>query len=79
MALKEQQYQIFKAKDMRALGTRLLIILELRVLALAKRYVGSGNEIETPTPAQRGSGGRGWGQRYQDIRISLNYRYKHFE
>ena len=29
LALKEQQYQILKAKDTRALGTNLLIILEL--------------------------------------------------
>ena len=29
---------------MRALGTRLLIIPELRVLVLTKRHVGSGNE-----------------------------------
>ena len=32
LALKEQQYQILKAKDTRALGTSLLIIPELRVL-----------------------------------------------
>ena len=31
---------------MRALGISLLIIPELRVLALTKRHVGSGNEIE---------------------------------
>ena len=42
-ALKEQQYQILKAKDKRALGTSLLI--ELRVVVLTKRHVGSGNEI----------------------------------
>ena len=36
--------QILKAKDTRALGTSLLIILELRVLVLTKRHVGSGNE-----------------------------------
>ena len=34
-----------KAKNMRALGTSLLIIPELRVLVLTKRHVGSGNEI----------------------------------
>ena len=45
MALKEQQYQILKVKDTRALGTSLLIIPELRVLVLTKRHVGSGNEI----------------------------------
>ena len=45
LALKEQQYQILKAKDTRALGTSLLIIPELRVLVLTKRHVGSGNEI----------------------------------
>ena len=45
MVLKEQQYQILKAKDTRALGTSLLIIPELRVLVLTKRHVGSGNEI----------------------------------
>ena len=45
LALKEQQYQILKAKDTRALGTSLLIIPEPRVLVLTKRYVGSGNEI----------------------------------
>ena len=39
--LKEQQYQILKAKDTRALGTSLLIIPELRVLVLTKRHVGS--------------------------------------
>ena len=45
LALKKQQYQIFKAKDRRALGTSLLIIPELRVLVLTKRHVSSGNEI----------------------------------
>ena len=35
----------FKSKDAWALGTSLLIIPELRVLVLTKRYVGSGNEI----------------------------------
>ena len=30
-----------------ALGTRLLIIPELRVLVLTKKHVGSGNEIHT--------------------------------
>ena len=35
-----------KAKDTRALETRLLIIPGLRVLVLTKRHVGSGNEIE---------------------------------
>ena len=49
LALKEQQYQILKAKDTRALGTSLLIIPELRVLVLTKRYVGSGNEIDLLT------------------------------
>ena len=34
-----------KAKDTRALGTRLLIIPGLRVLVLTKRQVGSRNEI----------------------------------
>ena len=46
LALKEQQYQILKAKDTRALGTSLLITPELRVLVLTKRHVGSKNEIE---------------------------------
>ena len=45
LALKEQQYQILKAKDTRALGTSLLIIPELHVSVLTKRHVGSGNEI----------------------------------
>ena len=45
LALKEQYYQNLKAKDAWALGTSLLIIPELRVLALTKRHVGSGNEI----------------------------------
>ena len=44
-ALKEQQYQILKARNTRALGTSLLIIPELRVLVLTKKHVGSGNEI----------------------------------
>ena len=35
----------FKVKDMKTLGMSLLIIPELRVLVLTKRYVGSGNEI----------------------------------
>ena len=43
--LKEQQYQILKAKNTRAPRTSLLIIPELRVLVLTKRHVGSGNEI----------------------------------
>ena len=46
LALKEQQYQILKAKNTRAMGTSLLIIPELRVLVLTKRHVGPGNEIE---------------------------------
>ena len=46
LALKEQQYQILKAKDTWALGTSSLIIPELRVLVLTKRHVGSENEIE---------------------------------
>ena len=46
LALKEQQYQILKAKDTRALGTSLLIILELHVVVLTNRHVGSGSEIE---------------------------------
>ena len=50
LALKAEQCQILKAKDMRALGTSLLIIQELHVLGgsvlvLTKRHVGSGNEI----------------------------------
>ena len=45
MALKEQQYQILKARNTRALGTSLLFIPELPVLVLTKRHVGSGNEI----------------------------------
>ena len=45
LALSEQQYQILKAKDTRALGTSLLIIPELRVLVLTKRHVDSGSEI----------------------------------
>ena len=45
LALKEQQYQILKAKDMRVLGMSLLIILELCVLMLTKRHVGSGNDM----------------------------------
>ena len=45
LALKEQQYQILKAKDTRALVTS-LIIAERRVLELTKRHVGSGNKIE---------------------------------
>ena len=47
LALKEQQYQILKAKDTRALGMSLLIIPELPVLVLTKRNVGSGSEIVT--------------------------------
>ena len=43
MALKGQK--ISKAKDTGALGTRLLIIPELRVMVLTKRHVGSENEI----------------------------------
>ena len=43
--IKEQQYQILKARNTRALGTDLLIIPELRVLVLTKRHMGSGNEI----------------------------------
>ena len=45
LALKAQQYQILKAKATKALGTSLLIIPELRVSVLTKRYVGAGNEI----------------------------------
>ena len=45
MALKEQQFQILKAKATRALGTSLLIIPEVHVLVLTKKHVGSGNEI----------------------------------
>ena len=45
LALSEQQYQILKAKDTRAVGTSLLIIPELHVLVLTKRHVGSGNKI----------------------------------
>ena len=45
LALKEQQYQILKARNTRALGTSLLIIPELRVLVLTKRHVGSGDEV----------------------------------
>ena len=44
LALKEQQYQSLKGKGTWALGTRLLIIPELRVL-VTKRHVGFGNEI----------------------------------
>ena len=47
MALEEQQYQILKAKDTRALGKSLLIIPQLRVLMLTKRHVGSRNEIDS--------------------------------
>ena len=55
MALKEQQYQILKAKDTWALGTRLLIIPELLVLVLTKRHEGFGNEIvETQANALTG-------------------------
>ena len=43
----EQQHQILKAKDTRALGMSLLIIPELHVLVLTKRHVDSGNEIGT--------------------------------
>ena len=43
---KEQQYQILKAKDTRALGTSLLIIPEFHVLVLTKRHLGSGSEID---------------------------------
>ena len=46
LALKEQQYQISKAKGTRALGTKLLIIPQLSVLLLTKRHVGCGNEID---------------------------------
>ena len=44
---QEQQYQILKAKDTRALKTSLLIYIpELGVVVLTKRHVGSGNETE---------------------------------
>ena len=42
---EKTQESDFKAKDTWALGTRLLIIPELRVLVLTKRHVSSGNEI----------------------------------
>ena len=46
LALKEQQYQILKANDTWALGTILVLVIPvLRALVLAKRHVGSGNEI----------------------------------
>jgi len=51
LVLKEQQYQILKAKDTWALGTRSLIIPELCVLALTKRHVGSGIEIILKLPS----------------------------
>ena len=45
LASKEQYFENLNAEDTWALGTSLYIIPELRVLVLAKRHVGSGNEI----------------------------------
>ena len=51
-----KQYQILKAKDMRALGMSLLIVPELRVLVPTKRHVGSGNEIGTELKGTQSAG-----------------------
>ena len=50
-----QQYQILKEKDAWAMGKRLLIIPELRVMVLTKRQVGSGNEIGLTTAGTAGA------------------------